>query len=409
MPRPPELHSYGDRTAFTRLMLLIATFVQHPGIGSANPDTEAKSQHHNALELVRDRLQQLAAELGFALPAYSAAMLRKDVETLRDYGILERRMYRWGYYLGTGALTREELAGALGALATQAEVQGDPRLRGMYDQLERRLRGLHLSSEQTLFYPVRSQIDQLIVHTDPAEMRRRGNYRETLFEALEAVEAAIVQGQGLELYERVTACSGAALGPYWVYPLQLLYHEVGWYLLYEDCQTGHLAVRRLDRLAAGVKPLAAYQRSQAAQFQSLEEAQRLFQQGWGLFLGEPAAQRSERAGQLPLVWAQVRFFGEVSRFIVEGERRHPKQKIRPGPKLTDGRWQWVDYGVPLPERSLPEFFRWVNRFLEQAQVLAPVEWVERYREKAAKLVERYAFLGEEEALALGRSRGSIDG
>jgi predicted DNA-binding transcriptional regulator YafY len=90
----------------------------------------------------------------------------------------------------------------------------------------------------------------------------------------------------------------------------------------------------------------------------------------------------------------VRFFGEVSGFIVEGERRHPRQIIRKGPKLPDGRWQWVDYGVRLPERSLPEFFRWVNRFLEQAQVLAPVEWVERYRDRAAKLVERYAVLGD---------------
>lgn len=112
MPRPPELHPYSDRTAFTRLMLLIAAFVRHPGIGSAEPNAEPTAQHHNALEVVRDRLQQLVQDLGFALPPYSAARIRKDVETLRDYGILERRMYRWSYYLSTGALTREELAAA---------------------------------------------------------------------------------------------------------------------------------------------------------------------------------------------------------------------------------------------------------------------------------------------------------
>jgi WYL domain len=408
MPRLPELHAYGDRTAFTRLMLLIATFVQHPGIGSAEPNAEPTDHHHNALEVVRDRLQQVAQELNYELPVYSAAMLRKDVETLRDYGILERRMYRWGYYLGTGGLNRQEFAAALGALATQAGVQGDPQLRTLYAQVERRLRGFQWAADQAWVYPVRSQIDQLIVHTDPAEMRRRGNYRETLFEALEAVEAAIVQGQGLELYARVSAYSGEAVGPHWVYPLQLLYHEVGWYLLYEECQTGHLAVRRLDRLAATVQPLADYQRSQAEQRQSLEVANRLFQQGWGLFLGQPEAQRLERAGELPLVSAQVRFFDEVSRFIMEGERRHPRQTIRPGPQTAEGRWQWVDYGVRLPERSLPEFFRWVNRFLEQAQVLAPVEWVERYRDRAAKLVERYAVSGEERVGPVGRSQGAGD-
>jgi len=32
---------------------------------------------------------------------------------LRRYGILDRQMYRWGYYLGTGALRRDELQVAL--------------------------------------------------------------------------------------------------------------------------------------------------------------------------------------------------------------------------------------------------------------------------------------------------------
>jgi len=41
--------------------------------------------------------------------------LRKDLETLRRYGILDRQMYRWGYYLGTGALRRDELQVAFNA------------------------------------------------------------------------------------------------------------------------------------------------------------------------------------------------------------------------------------------------------------------------------------------------------
>ncbi len=135
--------------------------------------------------------------------------------------------------------------------------------------------------------------------------------------------------------------------------------------------------------------MPAYQRSHAEQLASVELAQRLFRQGWGLFLGEPEAQQLERTGKVPLIEAQMRFFGEVRSFLVEGERRHSRQMVRPGPLLPDGRWQFVDDGVQLPEQSLSEFFRWVNRFLEQAQVLAPAEWVERYRQKVEQLGDRY--------------------
>jgi hypothetical protein len=34
--------------------------------------------------------------------------IRKEWETLPRYSILDRRMYRWGYYLDTGAMSREE-------------------------------------------------------------------------------------------------------------------------------------------------------------------------------------------------------------------------------------------------------------------------------------------------------------
>ncbi len=394
MPRPPELHPHSDRPAFTRLMLLIATLVQYPGIGCPDPDPLSNSkQHHNALALVRDRLLQLAAELKLDLPAYSVPILRKDLETLRDYGILEQRMYRWGYYLGTGALNREELAAALTALATQAKIQGDPQLRSMYQQLERRLRGLYPTSDpasaQTLVYPIRSQLDQLIIHTDPEELRRLGHYQETLFDHLEQVEQAIAQGQALALYQRSTPYSSGSLGPYQVFPLQLLYHEIAWYLLYEECETEHLAIRRLDRLSAQIQLLQGVTRSQMEQLASLKLAKRLLHDGWGLFLGKPEPQRLERLGQAEFRLVKVRFFEQVVQFIVEGERRHPKQRIRLGPKDEAGRLLFVDYEVMLPERSLPEFFRWVNRFFEQAQVLAPADWVEQYRKNLEVMGQHY--------------------
>ena len=87
---------------------------------------------------------------------------------------------------------------------------------------------------------------------------------------------------------------------------------------------------------------------------------------------------------------KVRFFPPVSRFVEEGERRHPKQKIVYGPKDEQtGEPVYLDYSVTLPERSLNEFSFWVARHLENAQVLAPPKLVEKHCQSAQKLVDRY--------------------
>ncbi len=105
MPKKPILHPYADHLSFERLLLLIATLVQHPGVGCCDSLTDSDTgKHHNALEAVQTQLRQVAESLNIQLPpGYPAtATIRKDLEILRDYGILDKRMYRWGYYLGTG-------------------------------------------------------------------------------------------------------------------------------------------------------------------------------------------------------------------------------------------------------------------------------------------------------------------
>jgi len=75
--------------------------------------------------------------------------LRKDLETLRRYGILDRQMYRWGYYLGTGALRRDELQVAFNALASQ--ISRRPTSQTNSPRLTKRLRGLDVNSMVNFF------------------------------------------------------------------------------------------------------------------------------------------------------------------------------------------------------------------------------------------------------------------
>lgn len=337
-----NINSYAEVKAFERLMVLIATLIRHPGVGAR--DSLAKPGEHDAAQDILSKMQQTAQALGLALPAYSVHTIRKDLKTLRRYGILDRRMYRWGYYLGTGALSQEELQAALQALATQAQFQGDPQIRRLYKTLERRLRGLNLALDGQLFYPVRTHLSRTIVYTDPEEMMQQGHYRRTLFHELETVERAIASGQPLELLRHRDPHGSLGTGHLRVYPLQLIYADAAWYLLCEHLHNQHLEIARADRLSEQVKVLDASGRGTAAQRQILQVAHQLLQQGWGLYLGSPEEQQQERLAKAALILVRVRFFDPVAEFILEGECRHPTQTVKRGQQAGTA---YVDFSVQL--------------------------------------------------------------
>ncbi|MBD6615342.1 WYL domain-containing protein [Komarekiella sp. 'clone 1'] len=390
MPKKPVTHPYTDLQAFERLMLLIATFVRYPGVGSSNLNNsiEPKSGDcHDALTEVSVRLQEVARDCGIDLPTYSLHTLRKDLRTLRRYNILDSRIYRWGYYLGTGAMSLMELQVAFNALSSQAKYQQDPQVNKIYQILMQRLRGLNLADE--IVYPVRAQINRAIIYTDPEEMMADSKYRGTLFEKLEQLESAIIRGQAIEIYRSRNAYQQGITEFLNIYPLQLIYSDVAWYLLHEDCQNGHLATSRLDRFTEHFKLLGSKGRDLTEQWQSLQVAHELLENGWGLYLGKQEEQSLERQGKLDFINITVRFFPDVMVFIQEGEKRHKSQKISFGAKTPDGKPSYLDYSLKLPPRSLPEFSRWVYRFMGSAQFLTPKELVEKHQQVAQELLARY--------------------
>lgn len=386
---PRISHPYQDRKSLERLLLLIATFIHHPGVGCADPLSSTKQGHHQAIAAVRDSLLALAKSLDIEVPHCAIATLRKDLEILRQYGILDRRMYRWGYYLGTGVMDLEQLQVAIQSLGANAEHQGDPKIRQIFNTLQKRLRGFNFEQQQSFFYPVRTYLNRVIVYSDPAEMMLKGVYRHTLFHQLENLEKAIVKGQAVELFRKNNPYDPTAIGHIQVYPLQLIYADIAWYLLIEHCHNQHLEIVRIDRFYDSLTLLNYPDRGIDAQIRQMNIAHDLLQSGWGLFLGNSQEQKAEKAGSLELIQVKARFFSEVIPFIVEGEKRHPRQSILKSQSGSNGLPQYVDYEVHLPPRSLNEFSRWLNRFMDQALVLSPPELVQKHAEAAQRLNDRY--------------------
>jgi hypothetical protein len=385
-------HSYVDQLAFERLMLLIATILKYPGVGSPDFLESGDGKNHNAISTVKIYLQQLAQELNIELPEnYPAvATLRKDLETLRRYGILEQRMYRWGYYLGTGALSVTELKVAFNALASQAQYQGDAQVRRIYETLSKRLRGLDMELKGEFFYPTRQYLNRAIIYTDPEEMAAKGENRDTLFHQLPLLEQAISQGQAIEISRTKDLYGSNHTGRFKVYPLQLIYHDIAWYLLYELCENGHLVMGRINRLNSYCDIVKIPPRGLEKQRESLTKAYKLLENGWGLHLGEPETQQLELAGNLKFIKVEVRFYPPIANFILEGERRHINQKIILGEQdKNSGEYKFIEYHLELPPRSLGEFIRWVYRYMDKAEILSPPELIKQHCQAAQFLFDRY--------------------
>jgi hypothetical protein len=237
-------------------MLLITTLVHYPGIGcppdEAIMDQEKKS-HHNSLSLLPQQIALMAQKMNLKIEKPAIATLRKDLETLKDFGILERRMYRWGYYLGTGVMNKRELKLVFDALESMAIYQGDSIARKIHRQLKKRIRGLEINQEDDFFYPLRRNMNRSINYTDPDEMMEKGQNQNNLYHEIETLEEAILKGQTIELARKQDLYNQGNIGKETIIPLQLLYLDTAWYLIYEQYQDGQLIVGRINRFANYVK------------------------------------------------------------------------------------------------------------------------------------------------------------
>ncbi|NJN76804.1 MAG: WYL domain-containing protein [Synechococcaceae cyanobacterium RL_1_2] len=389
MPRPRTTHPYSDRGTFERLLILIATLARHPGIGCPDPDQDRRDKHHNALALVQHQWEQVAQALypdGDAPTPPSTPTIERDLKLLKQYGILQPRMYRWGYYLGTGALSSDELRMALNAIETMGQDQGDSTYRQVHQRLTQRLKGFQFNHGDA-HYPVHRNLNQPVSWTDPQEMIEKGEVTHNLFQALPQVEQAILQSQALCLYRRKAMYDATHLGAIAVWPLQIVYYNIGWYLLYQNCHDDGLVIGRIDRFGEQIDRLSQT-RSLEEQRQNLARGHQLLHLGWGLKLGNAQEQRLELERKLPLLDIKIRFVPPGSKFIIEAVKRHPTQTLDISPtKGPDGEPTHVDFRIKLPPRSLDEFHLWMVKYGAAAQVLSPPVLKEKHAQWVQSLAQ----------------------
>lgn len=387
-------HPYSDWDAFQRLLTTLRFITHHPFPWDADQNSSLKS------------LVQAMQQKGL-LQGDRQAAVRKDFEqVLKPFGILPGFRMRRGYFIGTGLLTEGELLRVASLLQAQARNIQDPIALSILETLKDRLqRSQH---DLNTLYPVRAIAHRAIVNSELLPTS-------ALARSTDALAAEIEAGQLLELkrFAGVGRFDDQPNEFFQAWPLQIVFHNIGWYLGYEIAtgpQAGLLQFERLDRLFRG-KP-QPQRRDATTQLETLERLQKLHQACGGLYLGRcattqrqflsrHAATRAAVSIQLEL-WFTDRLFA----FICEGTQRFPRSQMKMSPKPPDT--------VPQPDSlfsldpsadpvyphrlqvQLPRWCledrdlrRWILGFGPAVKVISPTALVQEIRQVSTAIAHLY--------------------
>ena len=385
-------HSYSDLETFERLIKMIRLIIHEPFIfkkaeGTLNSLVKRMQEEGILADDYRDRV-------------------RKDIEkVLKPYGILPEYPMKRGYFAGTAILSENDLIKVFYLLETQAKSLDDPIALQVYERFKQRMETSKLAQSNP--YPVRGIHNRNIVDWErisDSSVARKTKELEKAIEAGQLLELGRIQGGG------TFADQSESL--FTVYPLQIVFHNIGWYLGFEYAEgekKGLLQFQRLDRLF--LAQTQTQTRSRSVQLKSLQRLITLYKSCGGIFLGnDPKLQQqylssNESERKQVEVTVEIWFTENLFRFISEGTQRFPLKQMKMSQpfnrdllrknrslfslrKTSDPKFRHR-FRVRLPQWSLEDidFQRWILGFGGEAKVVSPESLRETLEKKGKAIME----------------------
>lgn len=310
-----------DRDVFCRRLGLLRHILQHP------------FDHRPGLTVLDGLLKH--DHLAYA---NQRDTLRKDIQDLlTPYGFRDGSdASRHGHGIGTAVLSATRLREVAHLVDEVARRLDDPSTHDLHAELQQRLRWARMDASDAL--PVRRFANRSIIHPElvhPQSLCLPGE--------AERLEAAISGGARVQLHRLPQAASHRPghLSPDgdMVWPLQLVFHNIGWYLAYESDSVGRsiglISTERLDRLRLS-KVVMSHSRSVQRQQQRQRRLANLLRRSGGIYLGETADLATQdlisveafSAVQPHLITVRARCTTAVFRFLREGLQRYPLEQMR---------------------------------------------------------------------------------
>ncbi len=392
----PDLitHPYSDIEPFKRLIQTIRFILHHP---------LTWYQDQGTLNSLVSEMQQQHLLMGDCTDS-----IRKDIEkVLKPFKILPNFSMKRGYFAGTAILSETDLIQVYRLLEAQAKSLEDPLALQVYETFKERIQQSKIASPQA--YPVRAINNRTIIDLETVP-------ETALVKKIDQVERAIEEGRLLEL-NRIKGGGRFSEQPdefFLAFPLQIVFHNIGWYLGFE-CEGGKnhglLRFERLDRLFLGKPQSKTRQRKE--QEKSLYNLKTLYESSGGIFLGnDPKIQKSylsrdfcqRKKAEITLeIWCNDYIF----RFISEGTKRFPLKQMKmsyplEGKQSKVGKPPFIlpqtedknfpnRFQVTLPKWSLDDvdLHRWILGFGGQVKVVQPSELMKIIQNKGEAIAKVY--------------------
>ncbi|MBO1346057.1 MAG: WYL domain-containing protein [Hormoscilla sp. GUM202] len=223
----------------------------------------------------------------------------------------------------------------------------------------------------------------------------------------------MLAGELLELARRPRSSrfAGQIEGQFLAYPIQIVFHNIGWYLGYEVTageKAGLLEFERLDKLCLLSKK--SQTRSPVEQKQALDRLTTLYKASPGIFLGKSAEDQRKyldpKRRKSVEMKVELWMGDEIFQFFIEGNQRFAKKQMkmsnRPNEATQKGDSLYAleksgdrefpnQFQVKLPKWSIGsvDLKRWIIGFGGKVKVVKPEELVEMIEQEGEEIVSNY--------------------
>ncbi len=304
-----------DARIFRRVFTLLRHILKEPFDAPA-PTRQGPRGHRKGEHDLYSHLIERLSEIDGAYSRDQRSVMRKDLEELLNpYGFRSQPQgkgrpdsLRHGYSLGTALLSADQLLQVHALLKASLERLSDASQKPLLETLEERLRWAGLIGPQR---PQRRYGNRVLAHRSfTAEVFGTLASRELS----QRVEQAICDRRRLRLRHRLDpepsreqlqrGDDGSFVG----WPLQILFHNISWYLAFETHAVGYedglIRTLRLDRLELVQEDGNVRRTTEESHALALQRLERLLYVCGGLYFGHdinaqfalmPAAERTDRA------------------------------------------------------------------------------------------------------------------
>ena len=323
----------GDLHVFQRVFSLLRHILREPfdAPGVAAAPSAARGQ--SAQKLPSHLIQQLADTPGSYMPGEQDTLQQDLRHLLTPYGFRKKNdNARHGYALGTAVLSGPQLLELYGWLRDTSERLADPSHRQLLEDLRKRLLWGGLLQDDAPQAPLRLFANRSLVPPRPGSLAAdTGGSR---------LDTAIVEHRRIQLSRnpRASAHANSPEGILSLWPLQVLFHNIAWYLAYEEASPGQeqglIRTERLDRLH-WLGEDGAYRRDEESHRRALQRLERLLRTCGGIYFGEGLEAQLDLTSPAP--GRRSRQLGNTLRFscqewcfafIREASERFPARQMR---------------------------------------------------------------------------------